>query len=245
MENTRTIRIAIVAAALLIGLSAFEAALSGAAYAAVKNGKVKKGGYLYYYRNGRKVTNGTVKISGKNYYFSAKGRGFLSLKNKKGNKAMSKVIDNVRFKEGYTKRQKMNACYRYIVKMTYMVEPAPDTAASGWYYAAAKKMADSKAGKCYGFASLTAVAARAMGYGKVQVHHGEVKSQQDKTWLEHCWVTVNGKVLDGSYDGSNWTRSGKPSSWTLRYFFKTYDAIKKYDGRWGVSYKDGDIYTLK
>lgn len=230
---------AFIAALLLFGM------FGTFSFAAVKNGKVKKDGYLYYYRNGKKVTNDVVKISGKNYYFSSKGRGFLSLKNKKGNKAMSKVIDGVKFKSGYTRKQKARACYRYIVKMSYLVEPAPDMSASGWVYASAKKMADNRGGKCYGFASLSAVAARAMGYDSVVVHHGKVKSKSDKSWLEHCWVTVSGKVIDGSYDSSYWFRNGKPSSWTLKYFLKTYDDIKKYDGRWGVSYKDGDTYKLK
>ena len=245
-ENRIAGRIVLAASAALIVVLAVLAFGAVEAHAAVKNGVVRKNGYLYYYKNGVKVTKDIVKIKGRNYYFSAKGRGFRSLKNKKGNRAMSKVIDHVKFKTGYTRRQKTRACYRYIVKMTYLAEPAPDTTAKGWVYKAAKRMADNKGGKCYGFASLAAVAARAMGNSDVKVHHGKCKGENDKKWVEHCWVTVGKKVLDGSYDNSWWVYKGKPSSWKLQYFFKTYDQIKdEHSGKYSVRYKDGDVYTLK
>ena len=227
--------------ALLVACMAAGFAPEEHSYAAA-NGVVKKGGYMYYYKSGKKVTNANVKIKGTWYHFSAKGRGFRSLLNKKGNKAMSKVIDNVKFTSKLSKKGKMKRCYQYIVKMSYLPTPEPDTSQSGWYYGEAKNMAYNKGGKCYGFASLTAVAARAMGYGNVKLHYGKARRKKSDKMTPHCWVTVGSKVLDASYDNSYRLRTGSSK---LKFFFKTYDEIKKNPDNFKVEYKDKKIYKLK
>lgn len=235
-------RIACIVMAVLLLTCVAPAFTPGEHAHAAADGVVKKGGYMYYYKSGRKVTDANVKIKGVWYHFSAKGRGFRSLLNKKGNKAMSRVIDNVTFTSKLSRRGKMKRCYTYIVKMSYLPTPEPDTSQSGWYYGEAKNMAYSKGGKCYGFASLTAVAARAMGYSTVKLHYGKARRKKSDKMTPHCWVTVGGKVLDASYDNSYRLRTGSSK---LKFFFKTYDDIKKNPANFKVEYKNNKIYKLK
>ena len=211
---------------------------------AATNGLVKKGGYIYYYKDGKRIKNRYAKVKGKWYYFSSKGRGFRSVLNKAGNKAVSKVIDNVTFKKGMKTRTKLKRCYRYIVRMSYLIVDAPDTTAAKWYYPAAKSMADNRGGKCYGFASLTAACAKALGYKKVVLHKGKAKRTKKAQMTEHCWVTVGTKVLDASYDNSYWYRNGQPDQPVLKFFFKTYAEIKKNPKNFKVTYKNKDLYRL-
>lgn len=193
---------------------------------AVTNGLVRKNGYIYYYKNGKKVKNKSLKVKGRYYYFSAKGRGFYSVMKNKGNRAMAKVIDHVTFKKGMTRKAKMKRCYRYIVKMSYIIGETPDTSVAKWYYPVAKQMADNMGGKCYGYASLTATCAKALGY-KVVLHKGKAKNRSAAAMTEHCWVTIGKKVLDASYDSAYWRKIGSPKTPKLKFFFKTYGDIKK------------------
>lgn len=220
-------------------------AVSGTAKAyAAKNGLVKKNGQLYYYKNGKKVKNQTVKVKGRYYYFSSKGRGFYSLRKKKGNQAVAKVIDNVTFKKGMSKKSKLKKCYKYIVKMSYLIEEVPDTSASKWYFPVAKNMAYNRGGKCYGFASLTASCAKALGFKNVILHKGLAKRKAADRMTEHCWVTLNGKVLDASYDNSYWYRTGQPKTPTFKFFLRTYTGIKSNPYNFRVSYKYVQNFTL-
>ena len=230
--------------AALMVLCVIYAACGAAEVHAAKNGLVKKNGQIYYYKNGAKVRNKTVKIKGKYYYFSAKGRGFRSLRKKSGNKAVAKVIDKVSFKKGMSKKAKLKKCYKYIVKMSYLIEEIPDTSKAKWYYPVAKKMAYNKGGKCYGFASLTAACAKALGYKDVVLHKGTAKRKAKDKMTEHCWVTVNGKVLDASYDNSYWYRTGQPKKPTLLFFVRTYADMSKNPYNFRVAYRYGQDYTL-
>ena len=227
---------------MLLGI-AYAITEAEEAHAAAK-GLVKKGGYIYYYKNGRRIKNKSVKVKGKWYYFSAKGRGFRSVKDKTGNKAVAKVIDHVKFKKGMKRSTKLKKCYKYIIKMSYFPELIPDTSTAKWYFPVANRMADKKGGKCYGFASLTAACAKAMGYKGVILHKGLAKRTQRAPMTEHCWVTINSKVLDASYDNSYWYRTGQPKTPVYKFFLKTYDAIKLNPDNFKVTYKDKDTYIL-
>ena len=62
------------------------------------SGFKKISGVLYYFKksSGKSyaITNTTKKYKGKTYYFSGKGKGFLSVGNKIGNETVAKVFDN-------------------------------------------------------------------------------------------------------------------------------------------------------
>ena len=191
---------------------------------AAKKGLVKKGGHLYYYKGGKPVKNKVVKVKGTKYYFSSKGKGFVSTGSSYGNKAMARVINKVKFTSKTTKKMKLKKCYTIVKKYKFsqLLERAPKSK-KGWYKLA-YKTAKRKYGMCYSYAAMSAVCAKAMGYKNVKIRYGKVKRPGHKGLLEHAWATVGSRILDGSYDYSHthYTGSGK-----LQFFLKTKKQILK------------------
>ena len=214
------------AAVIFTALIVSVAGTQDGAFAA-KKGLVNENGYIHFYRNGKLVKNEAVKVDGTTYFFSAKGRGFISIMSKSGNKAVSNLIDKVTFTEGMTKKTKLRRLYRKVrlFKYTAYDEEAPKTKV-GWYKLA-KKTTERKGAKCYGYAATSAVLAKAMGYKNVRIRYGRC-TRPGKGISKHAWVTVGKYVIDGSYDNSymwNCKNRGVDST-KLIFFMKTYDAIK-------------------
>lgn len=214
------------APALAANTDTSVAASTVQAYA--KNGLQKSGGYVFYYKNGKKVKNTTQKVKGKTYYFSSKGRGFLSVGNSTGNKAVASVIDGAKFKSNMNNKEKLKAAYDYILKKyNYQIADVPtqnELKNGKWVYKYAYNMVKDRDAKCYNWASLTGLTARALGY-KTSIITGRAKRSADfKNQTEHAWALVNGKyVLDANYDDVN----GKAGD---QYFWKTYAQLKKSEG---------------
>jgi|GEM_PF-4180638 len=190
--------------------------------AKTKKGLVRENGYIHYYRRGKLVKSEAVTVNDVTYYFSPKGRGFVSLRNRRGNRAVSRLIDQVTFKAGMTKRAKLRKLYCKVRRYQYVPydESAPKKKA-GWY-TLANKTTIRKNCKCYGYAAVSAVIAKAMGYKNVRIRLGKSR-RPGKGVSTHAWVTVGKRVLDGSFDNSYMFYTGSSS---LKFFMKTYTDIR-------------------
>lgn len=190
--------------------------------AEAKTGLIESDGYTYYYKNNHKVKNITKTVNGNNYYFSSKGRGFLSTGSSNGNKAVAYVFDHVSFSSSSSKKQKLKKVYDYIASRRCTPAGTPDFSDGKWVGISAYNMVKYGDAKCYNYAAITGLCARALGYnativiGKANFSRGHMKS-------EHAWVIVGSRVLDTCYDAVN----GKKGD---QYYFRTYRQIKRSEG---------------
>lgn len=190
-------------------------------------GKATIKGQLYYFKkvSGKSpaVVSKTAKIDGKTYYFTSKGYGFISTGNTKGNKAMEKVINNVTFKGNMTTDDKLEACYKYILKKVGYASKLKPEMTSTWYYTTAYNTISEGKGKCYHYAAITGVVAKALGYS-TKVVVGQCTYRQ-KTYAEHSWVIVKKDskwyVVDAVYED---TPTGY-SSGDLKFFMNPYEKL--------------------
>ncbi|MCR5453032.1 MAG: hypothetical protein K6F00_10420 [Lachnospiraceae bacterium] len=183
-------------------------------------------GFKYYFKtakDGRSpaVTSRIQKLNGKKYYFSAKGKGFISVGNKTGNKAVGMLMDEITSISSADAKKSLETVYEYIVaNIRYVGVGAPDINKKGWQYDTAYETIEKKRGMCYNYASLTGLAAKALGFSaKIVAGKGSrIINGQRRDPSTHAWVLINGKyVVDTNYATSKTDKN---------YFFKTYDEIK-------------------
>ena len=200
---------------------------------AMQSGKKTVDGMTYYFKKASDkkapaVANKTAKISGKTYYFSAKGRGILSVGNKKGNQAVAKIIDMVKFQPSASKEDNLKVMYNKIQKRCgYLGTEGPDLGSKKWIYTKAYEMATETDGKCYEYSALTGLCAKALGFdvkiltGKANGHAGFA----DRTkYTEHSWVVIDDTyILDSVYDDNNGTSGNQ-------FFYKTYEELENEQG---------------
>lgn len=191
--------------------------------AEAKSGLVTSEGYTYYYKNNSKVKNTSKTVNGKKYYFSSKGRGFLSTGSSNGNKAVADVLDHVSFSASSSRGQKLRKVYDYIIaKYKYTPAETPDLSASSWVGKSAYNMVKYGDAKCYNYAALTGLCARALGYN-AKIVTGKANRSRGRKKSEHAWVLIGDRVLDTCYDAVN----GKSGD---QYYYKTYRQIKRSEG---------------
>ncbi len=192
----------------------------------MQSGKKTVSGFTYYFNKAKDgkapaLTDKSKKISGKTWYFSSLGRGFLSVGNKTGDEAVALLWDALgskAFKNAKTDKDKLEVVYTYIdTSFKYLGRPSPDLSKNDWMYESALVLVKNGNGKCFHFAALTGLAAGALGFdAKIITGKGQRKGAASAS--EHAWVLIDGTyVLDTNYDN--------PVDGQV-YFYKTYDEIK-------------------
>lgn len=208
--------------------------ISGKYYYFDKKGSMKKGkvsidGFVYYFAAGKDgkapaVVNQKKKVGKKNYYFTKKGRGFFASSDKKANLAAASVMDGVKFTSKMTKLQKLETTYRYILKKyDYMVADVPNLKTKKWIGPTAYNMVKDGDAKCYNYAALTGVCAKALGFKVTVVTGTSRRSAASTRTQEHAWVEIGGRILDTCFDDTN-QKAGE------QYFNRTAEEIRAAEG---------------
>ena len=222
--------------------------ISGHYYYFSKSGVMQSGkktidGLTWYFKKAKDgkaaaLADREMKISGKKWYFSSTGKGFLSTGNKKGNQAVAKLIDGLKLKNSMNKKAKLQAAYQYILDhYEYMPADLPNLKNKNWIYSKAMEMVTEEVGKCYEYTAITALAAKALDY-KVTVYTGRYKMNASaKDYTEHSWVVVDGKnILDSVRDDNN----GKKG---MQYFCRTAAQILDSEGT-DYDYKTAKKFSI-
>lgn len=187
---------------LLCGLLA----VPGTAQAAAKGTWVEKGSHTYLYLGSEKAT-GWQKVSGRTYYFDARGRmatnAIAGTKatgchyvNPKGHRVYDKATQEaVDFVLKYTKKswsraKKLKACYKVLWK-SYPYRGYADAVSRAKLPSYARCVFEKRNGNCYRSAAAFAYVARVLGY-EARVGVGKVASGP---WAltRHGWTEVKVK----------------------------------------------------
>ena len=207
----------------------------------MQSGKQSINGFTYYFKKtsdkkAAALTNTTKKIGKKTYYFSSKGRGFLSVGKKKGNQAVAAVMDGVKFSSGMTNAKKQKKIYTYIVnKFSYMAAEDPDLSGKAWIYTCAYNMVYEGDAKCFNYAALTGLCFRALGFD-AKILTGTALhplATDSASQTQHAWVVITKNGTDYVYDTLYDDVNGKSG---LQFFGKTYAQIKS---------SQGSVYTVE
>ncbi|MCR5202775.1 MAG: transglutaminase domain-containing protein [Lachnospiraceae bacterium] len=191
------------------------------------------GAYITAKKNNKQIKNKYVKYKGKKYWFSSKGRGFLTVGDKKGDKAVAFILDNTKFKKGMKKNKKLKKLYATIVNKCAYSEVKTPKFKSNWYYKTGFKLSKTKRGKCYDYAALTALCAKSLGL-KAYIIIGKCEKNNER-YIEHSWVTVDNKVLDSFFEDTDCSdKTNEPG-----FCLKSYEEVKEY---YGYKYVIDDIY---
>ena len=208
---------------------------------AMKSGAKKIKGKNYFFK---KVTSGKKKgqapalakaaltKSGKAYFYKANAQRYefqyKSTGNNKGDTAVGAVLSGADVKSVSGNEARLKKAYVYIVnKYSYNSRPTPNLRATDWTYKCAYDMAmgmnmmgkeatGNYTGKCYNFAALTGLTAKALGYSTAIVP-GTCKKPGSSDYTEHAWAFLN---EGGSFYllDSMWDYNGKKNGTTN--FFK-------------------------
>lgn len=192
-------------------------------------GKKNIGGFVYYFaakKDGKApaVVNTKRKVGKKYYYFTKTGRGFLASSNKKANLAAASVMNGVKFTNDMTSMEKLETTYRYILKKyDYEIADVPNLNSRKWIGTCAYNMVKDGDAKCYNYAALTGVCAKALGFKVTVVTGTSKRSATSVRAQEHAWVEINGRVLDTCFDDTN-QKDGE------QYFYRTFEEIRSGEG---------------
>ena len=165
-------------------------------------------GYSYYFNKITKagktkgqapaLVNKEKKIGGYKYYFASDGKGFFSVGNAKGNKAVAQVVTKAGFKKGMETPGKIEKCYRYIIKKyTYFGLADPDLSKKSWIFDAASAFNNKMTtvngvemgGKCYNYAAMTYLCCIASG-GDKNAAAVVVGKDMGNNGNVHAWVEL-------------------------------------------------------
>ena len=223
----------------------------------MQTGAKKISGKNYYFKavkSGKKkgqapaLTNNVLTKSGKTWFYNSKGVryefAYKNVGNEKGNIAVGRVLSEAKVKTEKTKEARLKKAYGYIVnKYSYMSRPTPKNfKTAAWTYQCAYDMAmgmnrmgkqpeGKYAGKCYNFAALTGLTAKALGYDTTIVPGTCQRPDSDKA-TEHAWAEISEDeyvfVLD-----TMWDNNGKRAGKGIYNFFKV-QITKQSDGSFYV-----------
>ncbi len=207
-------------------------------------GLVEINGKKYYFDSKGIQRTGWQKIDGSYYYFkiAKKAKGYMvtnkkvnGIKLKKSGKASTsgnaksklKVLVKAQqfmekaTKPAMTKKEKLKACWNYMIKNVRYVGYEPFKNTSHWDQTYANRIFDKGKGTCFAMGSAFAYVANACGYTAYAVEGGG-----------HGWAEINGKIYDPSwvyrdtkhsYFGMSYSKSGKGGRrdlWKYRTYVK-------------------------
>lgn len=208
-----------------------------------KNKKVtglqKIKGKTYYFNKNGKMASGLVTIGKKVYYFKkAKdgkaplqaGKIFYSVGNKKGNDAISATLIKSAYKNTNSRQKNLKIAYDYIMKeMSYGGWSFEPSYKKGWYNNVAYELVHDNdyQGKCWDYAAMTTLAAKAVGYDRngytTYAINGKQNLEQTDLTTHAYTIIHNNKtnkdyILDGVFDD----RGGQYNAKTAQYFMQEY-----------------------
>lgn len=170
-----------------------------------------------------------LKKGSKAYFYDSKGVRYEFKYNSTGNEkygdaAVGKVLSAAKVKASADKQANLEKVYKYIVKKYgYIGRPRPKLKSKGWEFKCAydmvmgmNSMGTQKAGKyegkCYNFAAITGLAAKALGFDG-RVHAGTCKKPVATDYTEHAWYLYSEdgktKILDSMWEHNEYKKSGK------------------------------------
>lgn len=225
---------------------------------AMKHGSKKIKGKNYYFnkiKSGKKkgqapaLAKEALAKGGKAYFYKANAQRYelqyKSTGNIKGDTAVGAVLSGANVKSVSGNEARLKKAYVFIVnKYSYNSRPTPNLKTNAWTYKCAydmamgmnmmgKEAAGNYTGKCYNFAALTGLTAKALGYNTVIIP-GTCKRPGANAYTEHAWAIINegGKhfLLD-----SMWDHNGKKNG-TTNFFKKQVPSTEKFEFG-GCAYK--------
>lgn len=222
-------------------------------YGTMQSGLIKHKKASYYFnktKNGKApaLKNSVKEIDEKIFYFKSNGKrynfGFKDTGSKKSNIAAGIIISSAKVTKKQSKRKRLDKAYRKILKRTkYRHGKAPNLKNKKWYRSFAYNAVMKKKCQCYGFAAMSGVVAKALGYDAA-VQYGGVTFSGLMAYSKHAWayVKIDGDkhMLDASGDRAH--RNGE-----LVYYMKK---LEKHDGYTGLDgrpskYKVKYTYAVK
>ncbi len=208
----------------------------------MKSGKKTVSGFTYYFNKAKDgkapaLMSKSKKLSGKSWYFSSKGRGFYSVGDTTGDKAVAKLWDKLEedaFDGISSDEDRLRVVFDAVLEnMTYAGYIKTKHDDTNWQFDDALTAISGGKGKCFHYASLTGLAVKALGI-KSDIIVGE-GTRVDRA-SEHAWGLVNDKyVIDTVYNDDD----GKGKVEKYVYFYKTYDELKENPG---TTYKEVNRY---
>ncbi len=150
----------------------------------------KVGSAYYYFTKSGTLDRNTVAKEGDDYYF-------VTSKGKRG----ANILKNVGIKKTMGKKEKLRACFDYVVRNCRYVggEVWPP---KGWEPYHAYKMLTAKRGNCYDYAAAFCYLAKAVGYEDAVCISGR-RAYGDGSLHPHSWCEIKGKVYDPKITWSN------------------------------------------
>ena len=178
----------------------------------MQTGAKKISGKNYYFKavnSGKKkgqapaLANNVLTKSGKTWFYNSKGvryeYRYKSVGNAKGNIAAGLVISGAKITNKQTKDVQLRKAYNYILnKCKYGMVPGlklvPNYNSKTWKYEYALSMVQKKKGRCFGYAGITYVSAKALGYNSTltvgKTFETNTSTSDSVTLEPHAWVTV-------------------------------------------------------
>lgn len=202
-------------------------------------GLQKISGQTYYFAKNGKMASGMQTIGKKVYYFKKdkngkaplqKGKIFYSVGNKKGNAAILETLVKSSYKNTNSREKNLKIAYDYLMKkMSYGGWSFEPSYKNGWYNNVADELVNDNnyQGKCWDYAAMTTLAAKAVGYNRngYSVYAINGKQNLEQTDLTtHAYTIVHDNkankdyILDGVFDD----RGGHYNPQTAQYFMQEY-----------------------
>lgn len=179
------------------------------------------------------VADKAVKIRGKLYYFRKNGKKydftFKDTGSSYGNTAVGRVVSKSKLKKSASAEKNLKVFYESLCSnYNYAITGVPNLSNSKWLGRFAYDFTRDGGGKCYGWAAITGLGAKALGFdskiicGKVEKISKDVK----KGPFEHCFVVVNKDdkeyIIDSQYE-----KRENPGLQELKYFMKEASKTEK------------------
>lgn len=221
-------------------------------------------GQQYYFNKKGKMQTGLQTIGNKVYYFKKakngkaplqKGKIFWSVGNKKGNTAISDALIKSGYNFSKSKTKNLKTVYDWLMKkMKYAgLSFQPNFNKNGWYNNVAYEVVKENdyGGKCWDYAAMTTLAAKAIGFNRDGYQTYAVNGTQNLNNTQftlHAYTIIKDPtgaeyILDGVFDDSQGYNAASP-----RYYYERYVNVSgnyyKMEKETGVSVDTNGQYVL-